>query len=235
MTTIIYGQSNFYDASSTISCAGSPIILSSIANYCNFAVQENTNSLTCAPYSGPFGEYKMQQTMCTANGAIDFSGFKRNYVTLTTFASSSSCGGQPLMTVAVAADAMCHMNPLAGGGTITDDTGDFSTYLSVNCNGGQPIWKSCSDVQCTKCTTRNYSNTPCQLTSAGASVKVECVLTATETAKGNSSSLPSSSRGNATLDTTVPYQTFQSSSSLRWASSRLLVSILIICSISPRM
>ncbi len=174
MTSMTYGQTAYYDDTATISCAGSPIVIQSIGNGCNSAVQANTNSETCSPYVGNLVEYSMMKVSCSRDPLV-LTGSKRNYVTYTTYASSASCDGPPLTVLAVASDSLCHLNPVNGGGTITADTGDFSSYIQVNCNGNQPIWRSCSDDKCTKCQEKAYSNVPCQLTSAGASVKVECV------------------------------------------------------------
>ena len=129
-----YSVTSYFDFSTTASCGGSPIIITSVGTGCNAAIQENTDALVCTASATP-GEYIAYSTRCSQN-AMDFSGYKRNYVVKSVYTTSDQCASQPLQAFALAADSLCHMNP----------SGDNSTaYLKTNCNGGQPIWSECSD------------------------------------------------------------------------------------------
>lgn len=181
-----YSQTNYFDFSTTSSCGGSPIIVTSVGTGCNAALENNEGGKVCSSYGSP-GEYTMYSTICTED-PIDLSSFTRNYVVKSVYVTSDKCEGDPLQAFALAADNLCHMNP----------SGDQnSTYLKTNCNGGQPIWQECSDSSCTNCKTVRYTSSPCQLAGAGTSNKVAC-FTATK--------LPTDGNGknNTGNNTTIP-------------------------------
>src|SRR6478609_1902602 len=181
-----YTQTNYFDFSTTASCGGSPIIVTSVGTGCNAALENNEDGKVCTAY-GSGGEYISYSTICTAN-AIDLSSFTRNYVVKSVYVTSDKCEGEPLQAFALAADSMCHMNP----------SGDNSTaYLKTNCNGGQPIWQECSDAACTNCKTVRYTNSPCQLAGAGSSNKVAC-YTASKS-PGDNGANNGTTKGNSTI------------------------------------
>jgi hypothetical protein len=169
----VYTVTSYYDFSTTASCGGSPIIVTSVGTGCNSAIELNANGITCAEY-GISDEYKMYSNRCSMN-ALDLGNYTRNYVIKSLHVNSEQCQGAPLQTFALAADNMCHQNPAEKNGT---------SYMKTNCNGDQPIWEECSDSNCTKCNTVKYTNSQCQLASAGTSNKIECFI-ATKSPTGN--------------------------------------------------
>jgi len=180
-----FSQVSFFDFSSTASCHGSPIIIQSTGGGCNSAIENNSNSRTCSTFSGS-PEYIVYSSSC-ADNLFDFSEYTRNYVVKTTYSQSDKFMGVPLQGVALAADSACHSNP--GGNNSTK-------FVKANCNGGQPILQECMDSLCKQCKTYTYTNEPCQLLSAGASVKVECIFGKITGNTGKS--------GNATIDIIKP-------------------------------
>jgi hypothetical protein len=190
----LYTQTRYFDFSSTASCSGSPIVITSVGTGCNSAVSENLYGRYCASY-GVAGEYQRYSTVCSSN-ALDLGNYTRNYVVKSVFVSSEICQGTPLQAYALVADGVCHQDPAHNG----------SAYLRTNCNGNQPIWEECFDSKCTQCKTIQYTNSPCQLAGAGTSNKVECY-----TANRSPVSVPGSptSDGNTSAggDVTDPFAT----------------------------
>jgi hypothetical protein len=155
-----YSVTQYFDFSTTASCTGSPILITSVGTGCNTPKYDD---IICS--SASFGEYIAYSTHCSKE-FMKLSAFKRNYVVKSVYTSSEQCEGQPLQATALAADDLCHLNPYGENGT---------AYVKTNCNGGQPIWSECSDSSCTNCDTIYYTDVPCQLAGAGTSNKVECV------------------------------------------------------------
>ena len=211
-----YSQTAYFDFSTTASCGGSPIILTSIGTGCNAAVSLSSDSSTCTPFGKTGSEYTMYSQKCNIDQPFTLSGFTRNYVVKSVFASSDNCEKDTLQAFAVAADSTCHTNP--------QPFGNF-TYIKANCNGDQPIWQDCKDSNCQNCDTINYTNQPCQVTGAGASVKVECV-------KSTTSVSPTGPGGrNRTSD--LPDDTFNKPSSatslkFKFVYKFALLSILVV-------
>ena len=190
MSVYKYSQSAYFDYTTTASCGGSPIIITSVGTGCNAAIGNNADGKVCSAF-GASSEYKMFSTSCS-NDALDLSSYKRNYVVKSNYVTSEKCEGEPLQSFALAADSLCHMNP----------SGDNSSmYLRTNCNGGQPIWSECSDSACTNCKSVTYSSSPCQLAGAGTSNKVYCYVAGSATngttSGGNSTN---GNNGNSTFD-----------------------------------
>ena len=155
----MYFQTAYYDFSTTASCGGSPIVLSTAIGC--------TTSNICESFANSI-EYTMTSRICSEN-PFTFDSTTRNYVVKEVFASSSKCEGNPIQGFAVAADSTCHQNPSFGG---NDDV----RFLRANCNGNQPIWEECHDSRCTNCTIIRYTNNPCKLTGASASTKISCFV-----------------------------------------------------------
>ena len=191
-----FTQVVYFDFSTTASCGGSPIIITTTGTGCNSATALNENSGKCSTYSDPAKEYTMQWSRCS-NDPFSLSSYARNYVVKTYYQTSSSCGGTPLSGVAVAADSMCHANP---GGT------NSSIYVKVNCNGDQPVWNECTDANCRNCQQTSFTKDSCQLMGAGASEQVFCYTAA-------ANPVTSSGTKNATLPPSpVPFGPLPNSS-----------------------
>jgi hypothetical protein len=207
----MYTLTAFFDFTTTASCGGSPIIVTSVGNGCNTALSDNVGETTCSAYNENT-QYIMQETSCSTT-SMDLSNYTRNYVVKSIFVQSDQCQGDPLQSFALAADSMCHYNPSGTNG---------SNYFKTNCNGNQPIWSDCTDSNCVNCNTVTYSSSPCQLVAASSSNMVSC-FTATK--------LPttSSSAPNATISTmTIPIDNGPNSSSMQHFSSSNHVIIWII-------
>lgn len=184
-----YTSTSFFDFSTTASCGGSPIIIQTVGTGCSSAVANNPNGFVCAAYdSATAKEYTMYSNMCQQE-PFNLSTYTRNYVVKSSYSQSDKCSGSPLQGVAIAADSACHANP--GGMNMT-------SYVKANCNGGQPILQECADSSCSRCNTISYTNEPCQLTGAGASIRVECVNSAGK--GGGNGGTNGKGGGNATID-----------------------------------
>lgn len=137
------------------SCTSAPVVISYTQNGANCME-------TCRPLVGV--QYKYVSSMCPATQQIYLSNWQRHYVVKETFQASADCSGHVLESFAVAADVLCH--PLG-----VDD----KSFVQVNCNGGNPVWKTCKDSQCTKnCTIDSGINQQCTVTGASASQRMRC-------------------------------------------------------------
>jgi len=183
-----YTQTAYFDWTTSASCAGSPIILTSVGTGCNSAVQNNVGGSLCTAYNSA-SEYTMYATTCRQD-AMNLTMYARNYVVKSYYVTSETCQGQPLQVFALAADDMCHMNPTGDNNTIS--------YIKTNCNGGQPIWQECSDSKCKNCKSTSYGNAPCQLAGAGTSNNIVCHLANLSNAAGGTTNIAPSNGGNST-------------------------------------
>jgi len=168
----------------------------------------------CIPATG--SSYAWYSTSCSEN-PIDFGASVRGYLVKSSYVGSSTCEGQPLQAMAVAADATCHSVP----GTTPPQ------WFKANCNGGSPIWDTCSDASCSNCTTTRYVSDQCQLSGAGASESVKC-FTAKKTSNTTSSqsASPSSTGGVSDLEDPTRYKSDAGNSSgmtFSWTIVTLLI------------
>ena len=156
--TAKYTQYNTYAEGS---CRGQPItMVSALGGQC---LIQGTAASSCAEYTGAV--FRSQNTICTQD-PLDLKGIVQLYVARYSWVGSDSCSGDPSSVVADVGDAGCH--PVSGfKGTVTE-------WTSVSCNGERPIYKSCSDSSCTKCTETQYSGN-CEVQGAGASTKAICI------------------------------------------------------------
>jgi hypothetical protein len=163
-----------YDFTSTSTCTGSPIIVSHVrggakCETTNFEIQDGNASRTCV--KSPWSDYAWQETSCSQGQSISFERWKRHYVVKELYMESGTCSGEVAQAYAVAADNMCHPLPSNNG------NGGGMSWVMVNCNNGNPTWKTCIDSGCSSnCTTEQYGGQPCKLKAASASDKVRCVL-----------------------------------------------------------
>lgn len=113
-------------------------------------------------------DYNYEEMSCSKENSISFDRWKRNYVVKELYMESGTCQGKVSQAYAIAADNTCHPVP----------HGTEWKWTMVNCNGGNPIWKTCEDKRCMNCTTEAYGGEPCTLKAAMASDKVRCVTQA---------------------------------------------------------
>ena len=187
MSTYKYSQLAYFDGTASASCVGSALYIASVGPGCNAAIGANSNSRTCLPnIEINSTEYKYYLTSCS-DEPIDYLSSMRSYVVKSDYTLSDSCEGTPIQVTAVAADATCHIQP---------GQSDKPTWFKVNCNGDQPIWSTCKDSLCSNCEEKRYTRDVCQLTGAGASTSVKCVMPSmrnngtTTTSTGTSSIVP---------------------------------------------
>lgn len=97
---------------------------------------------------------------------MNVTGIVQLYVASYSWTTSNTCSENPTSVEAVMADANCHPASSEGGAV--------TQWISVNCNGGRPIYKTCSDSRCSKCeVSQNTGN--CESLGASASKKVMCL------------------------------------------------------------
>jgi hypothetical protein len=95
------------------------------------------------------------------------TGVVQLFVGSFTFTSSGSCEGDATSVDAAVADALCH--------PITRTDGSTTQWRLVNCNGGKPFYKTCSDSACKKNCQQTQFDGTCQSMGAGSSKLVQCI------------------------------------------------------------
>jgi hypothetical protein len=121
--------------------------------------------------------YSSIRTVCS-NSALDLKGINQVYVARYNWMTSETCQGNPTVVEATVADSQCYASSATDG--IVNEWG------SVNCNGGKPIYKTCSDAACNNCQESQYTG-KCDIAGASASAQAMCIYpkTAGENYSGN--------------------------------------------------
>ena len=150
-----------YNSYSLDQCRGQPITMYSMST--GLCQIPGTQSNTCTSYPNSL-TFSSQKTICT-DQPLDLTGIVQVYVAKYSWTGSSKCEGSPSSVEATVGDAGCH--PMSA------DAGAVKQWMSVNCNGGKPIIKTCRDAGCSSCEQYQYTG-QCDSLGAGASVQALC-------------------------------------------------------------
>ena len=156
-----------YNMHSEGQCSGQPIYM--ISNQNGACQIQGTPKSQCNAVGDPNSIYQSQKTICSSD-PLNLSGIVQWYVSKSSWMTSGKCEGNPFQVEAMVADALCH--------PAQSKDGVITSYFSVNCNGGRPIYKSCKDAGCSDCTD-NQESGECEMMGAGSSRLVQCIKPST--------------------------------------------------------
>lgn len=155
-----YTQYNSYEQSD---CSGQPhTIRVDLGGACTIP---GTPESRCTDTEDARSVYASQKLVCS-NEPLNLKGIVQDYVAKFVWTSSPDCKGNPQSVEAVVADANCHL--------FQKTSGKETLYISVNCNGGRPIFTTCKDSGCNDCVAEQYSG-ECMSLGASSSLKAKCI------------------------------------------------------------
>lgn len=167
----IYTQTNYITSEN---CQGQPIFMASMQNgICSI---QGTSASQCTAL-GSGSAYNSMLQRCSST-PLNMTGIVQNYVAFYTFTSSNTCEGDPAQVEAWVADANCHPT------SVDVKTGSATQWTLVNCNGGRPIRKTCSDSGCSNCQETQY-NAGCNSMGSASAILAQCVNGKTGGGTGN--------------------------------------------------
>jgi hypothetical protein len=142
-------------------CSGQPVTMS--ASKYGACELTTTADSTCTEVTGI---YQSQKVTCS-DSPLNLNGIVQDFVARYSYTDTEKCSTDPSSVDAVVADAGCHPSSATKGVT--------TQWISANCNGGNPYFRTCIDAACTSCTEDKSVSGECTSRGASASTAVFCV------------------------------------------------------------